>query len=174
MVSWTGSVWAQVLSTRTVLEPTGSTIALKIMVGYRCTCTRTHMRSIMQIRAKWREKRKVRRQRGGRGAGTLAGEPSASGRVPKRTHREVQRIGKVHERVDRVLQSSLGQTRVSRAKATDATESKSTRKRNTSSCQEPDRSREEWPVPAGTAMAECKAVTAQAQATWRARHSEGV
>ena len=105
----------------------------------------------MQIRAKWREKRKVRRQRGGRGAGTLAGEPSASGRVPKRTHRVVQRIGKVHERVDRVLQSSLGQTRVSREKATDATLSKSTRKRDTSSRQEPGRSREEWPVPAGTA-----------------------
>ena len=143
-----------------------------------CSChfllTELNMRSIMQIRAKWREKRKVRRQRGGRGAGTLAGEPSASGRVPKRTHRVVQRIGKVHERVDRVLQSSLGQTRVSREKATDATLSKSTRKRNTSSCQEPDRSREEWPVPAGTVMAECKAVTAQAQATWRARHSEGV
>ena len=110
--------------------------------------------------AKWREERKVRRQRGGRGAGTLAGEPSASGRVSKRTHRVVQRIGKVHERVDRVLQSSLSQTRVSREKATDATLSKSTRKRNTSSCQEPDRSREEWPVPAGTVMAECKAVTA--------------
>ena len=132
------------------------------------------MGSIMQIRAKWREKRKVRRQRGGRGAGTLAGEPSASGRVPKRTHRVVQRIGKVHERVDRVLQSSLGQTRVSREKATDARLSKSTRKRDTSSFQEPGRSREEWPVPAGTVMAECKAATSQAQATWRARHGEGV
>ena len=85
----------------------------------------------MQIRAKWREKRKVRRQRGGGGAGTLAGEPSASGRVSMRTHRVVQRIGKVHERVDRVLQSSLGQPRVSREKATDATLSKSTRKRDT-------------------------------------------
>ena len=131
------------------------------------------MGSIMQIRAKWREKGKVRRQRGGRGAGTLAGEPSASGRVPKRTHRVVQRIGKVHESVDRVLQSSLGQTRVSRKKATDATLSESTRKRD-SSCQEPGRSREEWPVPAGTVMAECKAATSPAQATWRTRHGEGV
>ena len=96
------------------------------------------------------------------------------GRVPKRTHRVVQRIGKIHERVDRVLQSSLGQTRDSREKAMDATLSKSTRKRNTSSCQEPDRSREEWPVPAGTVMAECKAVTAQAQATWRAGRSGDV
>ena len=120
------------------------------------------------------KKEKVRRQRGGRGAGTLAGEPSASGRVPKSTHRAVQRIGKVHERVDRVLQSGLGQTRVSREKATDATLSKSTRKRDTSSRQEHGRSREEWPVPAGTVMAECKAATSQAQATWRARHGEGV
>ena len=85
----------------------------------------------------WSEKRKVRRQRGGRGAGTLTGEPSASGRVLRRTHRVVQRIDMVHERVDRVLQSSLGQTRVSREKATGATLSKSTRKRSTSSGQEP-------------------------------------
>ena len=33
-------VWAQVLHTRTVLEPNGFTITLKIMVGYRCTCTK--------------------------------------------------------------------------------------------------------------------------------------
>ena len=33
-------VWAHVFFTRSVLEPDGSTIALKIMVGHRCTCTR--------------------------------------------------------------------------------------------------------------------------------------
>ena len=40
MVSWTCSGWAHVLFTRTVLEPNGFRITLKIMVGYRCTCTR--------------------------------------------------------------------------------------------------------------------------------------
>ena len=64
----------------------------------------------------------------------------------------MQRIGRIHERVNRVLQSSLEQTRVSREKATDATLSKSTRKRDTSSCQEPGRSREEWPVPASATL----------------------
>ena len=40
MVSWTCSFWAHVLFTRTVLEPNGFTITLKIMVGHRCTRTR--------------------------------------------------------------------------------------------------------------------------------------
>ena len=33
-------VWARVLFTRTVLGPNGFNITLKIMIGYRCTCTR--------------------------------------------------------------------------------------------------------------------------------------
>ena len=33
-------VWAHVLFARIVVEPNGFTITLKIMVGYRCTCTR--------------------------------------------------------------------------------------------------------------------------------------
>ena len=76
-------------------------------------------------------------------------------------------------RVDRVLQSSLEQTRAARRKARVATPSRNTRERVSSSCQEPGGSREEWPAPAGTAVAECKAATSRAQAAWRARHGEG-
>ena len=38
---------------------------------------------------------------------------SASDRTPKRTHRVVDRIDRNLERVDRILQGSLGQARVS-------------------------------------------------------------